>query len=205
MRYLLLSSYLLVLTGCGSSYKQLQKIEGNGSCVEKFKPIFTTALYATRVNIIGNYLTGLLVMKNMPDSSIRLVFTSELGLSLFDFEFRPDGTFKVYHIINKMNRKAVIKTLRQDFELVLMQQINSGEAAVFRNNERIYYAFPQEKGSKYYITDPDCRELLAIERASRTKAIVKVVMKDYINGIPDTIGILHTNFQFTIGLKRLER
>jgi len=205
MRYLLLSSCLLVFAGCASSYKQLQKIEGNSSCVEKFRPKFTTALYTTRVNIIGNYLSGLLVMKTMPDSSIRLVFTSEFGFSLFDFEFKPNGEFKVYHIINKMNRKAVIKTLRQDFELVLMQQLNTQKAQVFRNKDRIYYAFPQEKGSKYYITDPDCRELLGIERASERTAVVHVVMRHYINGIPDTIGISHTNFQFTIGLKRLER
>ena len=205
MRYLLLSSCLAVFAGCNSSYKQLQKTEGNASCIEKFRPKFTTALYTTQVNIIGNYLTGLLVIKTMPDSSTRLVFTSEMGLSLFDFEFKSNGDFKVYHIINKMDRKAVIKTLRQDFELVLMQGLNMQTAQIFRNNDRIYYAFPQEKGSKYYITGPECRDLIGIEKASKRKALVQVVMKDYINGIPDTIGISHTNFQFTIGLKRLER
>ncbi|HET9276585.1 MAG TPA: hypothetical protein VFN95_00315 [Flavitalea sp.] len=205
MRYLLLSSCLFVFAGCTSSYKQLQKTEGSASCIEKFRPKFTTALYTTRVNIIGNYLTGLLVIKTMPDSSTRLVFTSEMGLSLFDFEFKSNGDFKVHHIINKMNRKAVIKTLRQDFELVLMQHLNTQTAQIFRNNDRIYHAFSQENGSKYYITGPECRELIAIEKASKRKALVQAVMKDYTNGIPDTIGISHTNFHFTIGLKRLER
>ena len=205
MRYLLLSSCLFVFSGCGSSYRQLQRIEGDASCIEKFRPKFTIALYTTRVNIIGNYLTGLLVIKTMADSNMRVVFTSEMGLSLFDFEFRPNGDFKVYHIIDKMNRKTVIKTLRQDFELVLMQRLNTQTAQVFRNNDRIYFGFKQENGSNYYITDPDCRALLGIEKASKRKAIVQVVMNDYTNGIPDTIGISHTNFQFTIGLKRLER
>lgn len=205
MRYLLLSSCLAVFAGCTSSYKQLQKAEGNASCIEKFRPKFTTALYTTHVNIVGNYLTGLLVIKTMPDSSTRLVFTSEMGLSLFDFEFKSDGDFKVYHIIKKMDRKAVIKTLRQDFELVLIKGLNMQTAQIFRNNDRIYYSFPQEKGSKYYITGPECQELIGIEKASKRKPVVRVVMKDYLNGIPDTIGISHTNFQFTIGLKRLER
>jgi hypothetical protein len=204
MRYLLLSSCLFFFTGCSSSYKQLQKIEGDASCLQKFQPQFTIALYTTRVNIIGNYLSGLLVVKNMPDSSTRMVFTSEMGLSLFDFEFLANGDFKVHYIIKKMNRKAVIKTLRQDFELVLMRRINAQTAHIFKNNDRIYYAFPQKKGSNYYITDPDCIELLGIEKASRRKAVVRVVMKNYRDGIPDTIGITHANFQFTIGLKRLE-
>jgi len=30
-------------------------------------------------------------------------------------------------------------------------------------------------------------------------------MQHYIGGIPDTIGITHKNFNFNIGLKRLER
>ncbi len=205
MRYLLLSSFLLFIAGCGSSYKGLQKTGGDASCLEKFRPRFTTALYTAQVNIVGNYLSGLLVIKAMPDSSLRVVFTSEMGLSLFDFEFTPNGEFKVHHIIKKMDRKAVIKTLRQDFELILMRGLSTEKASVFRNDDRIYYAFPQKKGSNYYITGPDCKELLGIEKASKRKAIVVAVMKNYANGIPDTIGISHTTFQFNISLKRLER
>ena len=204
MRYLLLSSCLFFLAGCASSYKQLQKTEGDASCLQKFHPRFTTVLYTTQVNIVGNHLSGLLVMKTMPDSSTRVVFTSEMGLSLFDFEFAANGEFKVHYIIKKMNRKAVIKTLRQDFDLVLMRGLHE-HPQVFRRNDSIYYAFARKKGSNYYITDPGCNELLGIEKASRRKAMVKVIMKDYKNGIPDTIGMSHTNFQFTIGLKRLER
>ncbi|HQY12763.1 MAG TPA: hypothetical protein PK133_11145, partial [Ferruginibacter sp.] len=79
-------------------------------------------LYSTTVDVSGNHLSGLLLVKKMPDSSTRMVFSSEMGLSFFDFEFSADGNFKVYSIIKKMNRKAVIKTLRHDFELVLMNR-----------------------------------------------------------------------------------
>ena len=206
MRYLLFSSCLLILTACTSSYKQLRKIDGDPLCIQKFQPRFnTTAIYTTQVDILGNHLSGLLVVKTMPDSSIRIVFTSEMGVSFFDFGFFANDSFKVYYIIPKMNRKPVIKTLRKDFQLVLMSDLQKGRPQVFRQNDRIYYAFPQEKGSNYYITDPECRELLEIEKASRRKAIAKVIMKNYVDGVPDTIGISHINFQFTIGLKRLQR
>jgi hypothetical protein len=175
------------------------------ACLYKFIPHFTTVIYSTQVNIIGNHLSGLLVIKTMPDSSIRIVFTSEMGLSFFDFEFSSNGDFKAHYIIERMNRKAVIRTLRQDFELVLMRGLKEQEATIFKNIDRIYYAFPQEKGSNYYITDPSCTELFGIEKASKRKAIVKVVMTDYRDRVPDTIGIMHTNFQFSIGLKRLRR
>jgi len=205
IRYLLLSSGLLVLAGCSSSYRQLQAVEGNASCLDQFRPQFTTAIYTTQVNITGNYLSGLLFIKTMPDSSTRLVFSNEMGISFFDFEFDPRGGFKVHYIIKKMNRKAILKTLRQDFELVLMRSLNMNEARIFKNNDRMYYSFPQKKGSNYYITDLNCTTMLAIEKASGKKAVVTVVMKDYSKGIPDTIGISHTNFPFTIGLKRLQQ
>jgi hypothetical protein len=86
-----------------------------------------------------------------------------------------------------------------------MRGLTAKPATIYKSDGRIYYAFPQEKGSNYYITGPDCKELLGIEKASKRKAIVVASMKNYINGIPDTIGISHTTFQFTIGLKRLER
>lgn len=162
-------------------------------------------MYSTRVNITGNYLSGLLMIKKMPDGSTRFVFTSETGPSLFDFGFASDGDFKVYYIMKKLNRKAIIKTLRQDFELVLMQEVSTQTATIFKNGDRIYYAFPREKGSNYYITDPDCTELIGIEKASGRKALVNVLMKNGKDGIPDTIGISHANFHFTIGLKRAER
>jgi hypothetical protein len=104
-----------------------------------------------------------------------------------------------------MDRRAVIKTLRQDFELILMRELSTKTAGIYRNNDRIYYAFPQKKGSNYYITGPGCNELLGIEKASKRKAIVVAVMNNYVNGIPDTIGISHTTFQFNIALKKLER
>ena len=38
-------------------------------------------------NVVGNHLSGLLLIKKMPDSSTRMVFSNEMGLGFFDFEF----------------------------------------------------------------------------------------------------------------------
>ena len=206
MRCLLFISCLLALTACSSSYKHLQKTPGDIDCIEKFKPDFTKALYYTEVNIIGKHLSGLLLIKLMPDSTTRMVFSNEAGFKFFDFEFSPNGNFKVYYIIDQMNKKAVITTLRKDFEIVMMRQINMQHGYMSRDKDSAYnyYAFPQEKGFNYYITDTACSKLIRMERASSRKAVVKVTMQDYANGLPDTIGIMHTGFNFDIGLKRLE-
>jgi len=203
--YLLLSSFLLAGTGCSPSYRQMQSATGHAGDLAKFRPAFTSDLYATQVDVVGNHLSGLLLIKRMPDSTIRMVFSNEMGFKYFDFEFGPGGNFKVYSIVKQMNKKPVIKTLRKDFELILMERLDSAGASVRTSGGLLYYVFPQSKGYNYYITDSAGKELVRMERASRKKTIVEAVMREYVNGVPDTIGISHKTFNFTIGLKRIER
>jgi uncharacterized radical SAM superfamily Fe-S cluster-containing enzyme len=197
---LILSSSLLILLSCSPAHLQMQTAKTDINSVQKFKPAFAVALYSTTVDVVGNHLSGLLLIKKMPDSSTRMVFSNEMGLSFFDFEFAADGTFKVYSIIKKMNKNSVIKTLQHDFELILMNNMDNSKASVRTNN-----------GLNYYITNNTGDELVRMERVSGKKTIVEAFMKNYIspqgsaNGIPDTIGIAHKTYEFNIGLKRIER
>lgn len=206
MRCLLLSSCLLILFGCTPIYKNLQRATGEPAAINKFKPEISVVLYKAQINVIGNYLSGLLLIKKMPDNSTRILFSNEMGFKFFDFGFSKDSGFKVYYVLKKMNRKAVIKTLRKDFELVLMQHLDSSNAYIKKDDsQNLYYIFPQTKGYNCYITDSTGNELIRMERASKWKPVVTVITKDYKNGLPDSIGIEHHKFDFTIALKRLER
>ncbi len=205
MRYLLSSSCLILLVSCTTLYKNLQPANGNASDLEKFRPQFSVALYNTTVDVLDNHLSGLLLIKKMPDSSIRMVFSNEIGFKFFDFEFSATDGFKVYSIIKKMNKKAVIKTLQKDFELILMNQLDAATVKIRKDENLKYYTFPQRKGYYHYITNLAGDSLVRMERASNRKQVVEVVMNNYINHIPDTISVEHKNFHFTIGLKRIER
>ncbi len=205
MRYLLLINILFVLPGCVPLHKQMASLTADARGIQKFKPVFNVALYKTTVDVVGNHLSGLLLIKKMPDSSTRMVFSNEMGLTFFDFEFAANGNFKVHSVIKKMNKKSVLKTLQHDFELVLMNRLDFANASVKTNEGLTWFVFPQSKGFHYYITDSLVTSLVRMERASSKKVIVEAIMKNYINGVPDTIGISHKTFSFNIGLKRIER
>ena len=85
--YLILSSCLTfgILLSCSPSYKQMQSAEADVNVLQKFKPNFTVALYNTTVDVVGNHLSGLLLIKKMPDSSTRMVFSNEMGFGFFEF------------------------------------------------------------------------------------------------------------------------
>jgi hypothetical protein len=181
----------------------MQKSAGNDSnCVFAFKPVFTTALYNTQINVVGKHLSGLLIIKTMPDSSTRIVFSSEAGFKFFDFGF-SGNEFKVYSIYKEMNKKALIKTLRKDFQLVLMKNLNTKESYTLKEDSLAYHTFPAGKDHYYYITDRNCTQMIRMERGSSKKAVMTAITGNTQEGVPDTIGITHTNFNFEIGLKRI--
>lgn len=204
MRCLLFSSCLVILFGCSSAYRHLQPATGDPGVLKKFEPVFSRALYKAGIDVVGNHLSGLLLIKKMPDSSTRMLFSNEIGIKFFDFEFSADGGFKVLSIIKQMDKKAVIKTLRKDFELVMMEKTHTVNLLIRKDSsEQVYYTFPQKKGYYHYITDASGNDLVRMERASKRKPVMEAIMKNYVDGIPDTIGITHKNFNFTIGLKRI--
>ena len=204
MRYLVYVSIFLCGTACSSSYKALQRTEADQLCVKKFKPAFTTALYTTQVDVIGKHLSGLLIIKTMPDSSVRIVFSNEAGFKFFDFGFEGND-FKVYYIFNKMDKKAVVKTLRKDFELVLMRHIDAQQSYTTKEGQSLYHVFPDGRDRYYYITDNACHSLIRMERGSKRKKIVEAFIKPGADNMPDSIGIKHDNFNFDIQLKHLQR
>ena len=205
IRYLLLSSCIVLCMACTNEYKSLRAATGDAACVEKFRPDFTAQLYKANIAVSGKSLSGLLLVKKMPDSSTRLLFSTETGFKFFDFEFSNDGKFKVYSIIKQMNKKPVIKTLRKDFELIMMNDTGNKNVQIRKDDKLLYYSFKQSKGYYHYITSISGEELIRAERASKRKAVMEAIMKNYTNGIPDSIGITHKNFNFTIGLKRIIR
>lgn len=194
----------MLFTGACSSYKNLTPLPASGNdCVLHFKPAFTRSLYNTQVNILHSHLSGLLFIKQMPDSSMRLVFSTETGFKFFDFEFDKAGTFTVHYILDKMNRKMVIKTLETDFGLLLMNRLNASTEILYTDGNEVYHRYNSVDGFDYYITDSLCRHLLRVERTSGKKPSSVLYYQPYTDQLPDSIYINHRGIKFNIALKRL--
>jgi hypothetical protein len=203
MRYLLLNS-LLLLTGCSSAYKHLQKTTEDVNCITQFRAQFANTLYSTQVDVLKHHLSGLLFFKQMPDSNLRVVFANEMGFKFFDFEFTKEGGFIKHYVVDKMDKKSVVKTLRGDFELALLHP-DLQHASVKRDSNYRYVVVPTEKGNNYYITDSSCTQLVRLEKSSRRKPVVKAWLTNYKDGVPDTILIRHQQFKFNISLQRVQK
>ncbi|WP_217604081.1 hypothetical protein [Chitinophaga sp. GbtcB8] len=195
---------VLLFSSCTSVYRGLQRSNGDVNCIRQFQPQFTNTLYSTQVDVLKHHLSGLLFFKKMPDSSLRVVFANEMGFKFFDFEFTKDSGFVKHYMLPKMDKKVIVKTLRNDFELVLLRA-GLEKATVLQDSGYHYIAVPTAKGNNYYITDTACTRLERIEKSSKRKPVVKVWMRHYEQGVPDTILIQHQNFKFNISLQRVQK
>jgi hypothetical protein len=203
IRLLIFLNTVILNFSC-NHYSHMRKTPSDGNCIEKFKPDFNHAEYRTSVDVVGKHISGLLLIKYMPDSSTRIVFSNEMGLSFFDFGFPPDTGFVVYHIVSQMNKPALIKTLRKDFELIMFRNMGHSNSYNLADSGFIYHAYPQIKGINYYITDDQCRQLVKMQRSSNKKPIMEAAIYNNLPGkSPDSISIRHLNFSFLISLKKI--
>ena len=202
-RFLLFISLFSLNVSC-NQYRHLKRTPPEENCIEKFKPAFLREEYKISVDVVGKHISGLLLIKYMPDSSTRIVFTNEMGFSFFDFGFSKDNGFEVYHIVPQMNKPALIKTLRKDFELIMFRNMDRNKSYNLTDSPIVYHAYPQVKGVNYYITDEQCNRLIKMQRSSDKKPIMEALFYDNFPGkSPDSISIRHLNFKFSISLKKL--
>jgi hypothetical protein len=204
-RALLFLLIIILLTNCQSAYKSLKPVQSSTECVRKFKPVFKANWYNATIDVIGKHISGLLLFKTMPDNSMRVVFTNEVGVTFLDFEFKKDGTFKAHQIIEQMNKKAVINLLRKDFELIMMRGLTSQNLKAYQQNDEVFYALAGKKETDYFITDKDCASLLRIEKASKRTKKVEVRSWSDKNQAPDSVHLKHFTFDMQIGLKKIQR
>ncbi|RAW00152.1 hypothetical protein [Pseudochryseolinea flava] len=204
MKFLLFSTSILALS-CAAPYKALKSVPVDQTCVDKFRPQgIATSWYSAGVDVVGKHLSGLLLIKQMPDESQRVVFTSETGVTFFDFEFKA-GTFQVKQAIPQLRRKVVINTLRKDFEtlLAIPFQQQTIDASVL-GDESFYGVTTIGEERAFFVTDDACSVLKRVEVGSK-KPLFSIVSSGASPREPETIAIQHHTFNMVINLKKITR
>jgi len=196
---------LLLLNACNNAYKGLQVTTAPAAnCVERLKPDYTNILFRAEVEVQQQSLGGLLLVKTMPDSTRRVVFTSPTGVSFFDFAFGGEKGFEVVSIMAKLNRKRVIESLRNDFALFLFEN-NDKLPLKRKRGDEFYYGYPQGEKTNWYITDSACQVLKRAELGAPKRPLAEIHWWLDTQRVPDSAIIQHHNFRFNIRLTKIAR
>lgn len=210
MRNLLLSSFLAVfITACSlGHYKRLTPITTSEAPTLRsiFGDHFNSFLFKTNIRIYGKDFSGLLVTKQLKPDDYRVIFTTELGMKLFDFEF-TDSAFTVQYCVPQFNRPALLKTIQQDISILLMSKINSRPLQQYTDRENKYTVYKQtdEKFGNYYFWDKNKNQLAKIEHAKGFRKKTTFTLDNYLDDIPGMIQIQHHDIKLKIELALLKK
>lgn len=200
MTYLRFVSIVLLLAACTPRVASLTGVSGE-HCLRAAAPAFTSELYNASVDVMGNHISGLMFFKTMADSSQRVVFTTETGLTFFNFEWDKAGNFKAQHVIKKLDRKVIVNLLRKDIELMIVPVTYTAKAE--QQHDNMY--FVRSKKETIWFATSGCRAIEQVEVQSKDAFKTRATFFPKHQNVPDSVYIQHLNFNMQIGLKRIDR
>jgi hypothetical protein len=208
MKNSLLSSLfaLLVLSGCTfGHYGRLKETAATDAPRPIFGDNFNSFLFKTNITVYGKDFSGLLVTKQLLPKDYRVIFTTELGMKLFDFEFK-DTAFTLHYCVPQFNKPKLLKVIQEDIETLLMNDISDKSLGYYADKAGLYtiHRLDKSKFSNYYFTEKASKHITAIEHAKKRVKKTTFTLSDYQNDFPGRILIRHHNIKLKIELNLLK-
>jgi phosphoribosylformylglycinamidine (FGAM) synthase PurS component len=200
IQFLLINCFLaVVLVSCGSVTKNYtpKKLDKTAVEVPYFSEPKTDYVYKTNITVYGHEMSGIFIAKKINDTTHRVVFTTEFGNKLFDFEI-SDTTFKVNSIVSELDKKILINTLKEDFRLLLKKEYLIQEQ--FENeSDNIYKSSDGNRDNYLFVSKKD-QKLEKLVRSSKTKDKITITFTLENDIFAKKVVILHQNIKLRIEL-----
>jgi len=200
IRYLLISALFCLFVSC-KSYQVQDAVSVDNSLQfvqnQYFSDVSLDYVYKTHIEIYGNKMGGIFIAKRINDSIHRMVLTTDFGNKLLDFEI-SENSFKVNFIIDNLDKKIIINTLRDDFRTLL--QVNSKVFKTYKRNNEVIY---QTEYNAYYYFDEVSRNLTKIIKTNKRKEKVVFTFDSKKTTFAENINIQHYNIKLKIDFNQI--
>jgi len=108
--------------------------------------------FKASIDVLKNHLTGIIIVKKTDSLTTHIIFVTEIGMKMFDFEWKNNNMNAVY-VFEPLNKEALINSLKTGFKQMLLLDVFNKHAALSSNkNFKSYYEIEDEK-HRYLIAD----------------------------------------------------
>lgn len=202
-RFLLISVLSILFFSC-KSYQIANAVKKEVPVSDYKNPYFSNPeidyVYKAHIEVYGNQLSGLFIAKRINDTLHRVVFTTDFGNKLLDFEL-SEKELKVNYIMEDLDRKMIVNTLRDDFRLLL--KTNHKVQEVFENEEYVIYKLADAKRFNYFYESKKDNQLIKLVNASKRKEKVIFEFESKNSTFAKYITIQHKNIKLKIELNQI--
>lgn len=159
-------------------------------------------VYKANITVYGKELSGIFIAKKINDTTHRIVFTTEFGNKLLDFEI-SENDFKVNFIVEEMDRKILVNTLVSDFRLLLRSKYDISKQ--FEDKENVVYMAWDKTKMNYLFVTKTINKLSKIVHASKRKDTISIFFTSENNIFAERIIIEHQNIKLKIELNYFDQ
>lgn len=119
--FLLLSS--LIFSSCAynklASYKKRSDLLITPANLQPVIPPANAVKYKASIDVLNKHFTGLIILKQTDADTKHLVFITELGMRMFDFEMKGDSMKPVF-VFDALNKPKLVSALVRNFKTILL-------------------------------------------------------------------------------------
>lgn len=200
---ILLISLLVVCSACGSYQPKGAEITEN-TISEYVNPYFSDVdsdyIYKANMDIYGRKSGGIVVIKKTDENLHRVVFATDFGNKLLDFEISSND-FKVHFVVDGFNNKRILKVLETDFRLLLQPVYTINQT--FDTPDKLIYASKQNKNSVYLFENKEGKFLSELVFTEHSKEKITFEFQNKTDTFAEIISIKHHNIPLEINLLKI--
>ncbi|MDT7828602.1 hypothetical protein RQM65_07995 [Pricia sp. S334] len=199
MRILISSLIAFACIACASYPKKNGFEAVENIAIKVLNPYFSDRakdyVYKAKVEAFDKTFGGLLILKKLGINHHRIVFTTEMGNTLFDFSFQ-NGGFRVNRIVKEMDRKILISILKKDFAALIVEQPPVLQTFI-DNDNRVYATDILSKKHYFYRSEGQLDKIVRVKNAKEKVVFLFSETEVHRAG---KIEILHSGFPLAITL-----
>lgn len=202
MKYFQISILFLILSSCSLSITKNWKeatIEKEFIENKYFSNVNIDYIYKAKIEIYKRNFGGILIIKKIGEQEYRVVFTTEFGNKLFDFNYQKDR-FRVEYILEELNKKVIVNTLQKDFKLLIVEK--EKVLVQYKTEKDIIYKTERDKHFNFYFFNKKTSNLDKLISATKSKEKVEINFSKIENSLANIISVKHKNIPLTLELEK---
>jgi hypothetical protein len=147
----------------------------------------TRYVFRASVDIRDRHLSGLLYVKRMADSTTRIAFLNEFGMTWFDVILKKDS-FEVAYCFKPLQRKVLLNILRTNFELLFRSRSGTAPSQWYVQ-KRTGYSILRSGYGRYvtwFSADSSCN-ITGIAGRADLMDKTRISFSGYQQGLPSSV------------------
>lgn len=201
---------LFILPSCSSGYlKDFAKFE-NSKFIEPiiFGDNFEKTTYKTNLTVMGNNLSGILLIKKTSEEEFRFVFVSEIGLKYFDLGIKNSNVkqeYTTHYLMPALNRGETKDILFNDFSKLTIQYLSKSKPIIYKQTttENIAIKYNEPDNESVYFLDDNNSNIERILWKNNITGKSQIILSHYHTSIPQQIEISNKKYGLNMDMKEI--